>query len=36
VCLDSPRKWRAQHPDYWRKCRDVSYVASSETKSLTL
>jgi hypothetical protein len=18
VCLDSPRKWRAGHPDYWR------------------
>jgi hypothetical protein len=21
VCLDSPRKWRACHPDYWQKYR---------------
>lgn len=22
VCLDSPRKWRSRHPDYWRRYRD--------------
>ncbi len=22
VCLDSPRKWRTRHPDYWRKYRE--------------
>lgn len=21
VCLDSPRKWRKKHPDYWRRYR---------------
>jgi len=21
VCLDSPRKWRERHPDYWKKYR---------------
>ncbi len=23
VCLDSPRKWRAQNPGYWRKYREA-------------
>jgi hypothetical protein len=22
VCLDSPQKWRANHPDYWRRYRE--------------
>ena len=22
VCLDSPRKWRSRHPDYWRQYRE--------------
>ncbi|MBV9224843.1 MAG: hypothetical protein JOZ45_18870 [Acidobacteriaceae bacterium] len=23
VCLDSPRKWRARHPDYWQHYRET-------------
>ena len=22
ICLDSPQKWRANHPDYWRRYRE--------------
>lgn len=27
VCLESPRKWRAQHPDYWKQYRQTHLEA---------
>lgn len=27
VCLESPRKWRAQHPDYWKQYREAHPLA---------
>ena len=32
VCLDSPRKWRAQHPDYWRKYRQTHPQAVEQNR----
>jgi hypothetical protein len=32
VCLDSPRKWRAQHPDYWRKYRHTHPQAVEQNR----
>ena len=32
VCLDSPRKWRAQHRDYWRKYRETHPQAVEENR----
>jgi hypothetical protein len=32
VCLDSPRKWRAQHSDYWRGYRETHPQAVEQNR----
>ena len=32
VCLDSSRKWRAEHPDYWRRYREKNPAAVAHNR----
>jgi hypothetical protein len=34
VCADSPRKWRARNPDYWRRYREKNPVAVEQNRQL--
>src|SRR5580704_4534172 len=33
-CRDSPRKWRARNPDYWKQCRDKNPSATERNRQL--
>lgn len=32
VCRDSPRKWRARHPDYWKRYREEHPAAADRNR----